>query len=150
MTPDDFTATLTERLRRRGVHALPEDVRAFTVDIGQRMTNAPDMDQWADLFIHTRQPSIQAAPRPRGRAGRGAVIGLLCSPLVMLAAGAVWGIMVRPAPCYGGGDPSMMEGAACGVLVSPILFGKPAAVASAAAGAIVGSCVKGHCPDSPS
>jgi hypothetical protein len=54
MTPEDFATALTNRLRRRGLHVLPEDVRSFTPDIGQRMTDTPDMEAMEGWFIKAR------------------------------------------------------------------------------------------------
>lgn len=147
MSPDDFAVALADRLRGRGVSALPEDVRSFTADIGQRLTEAPDIDRWADLFTQTRRPPVAKPPPPRSWAGRGAAIGLLCSPVLMVAAGAVWGAHDRPAPCYGGGGPTMAEGAACGVMLSPVLFGIPAAVVSTVAGAVIGAHFRRRPPE---
>ncbi len=150
MTPEDFAAALTSRLRSSGVHALPEDVRAFTAEIGQRVTSAPDMEQWAQSFILSRHPPIKALSRPWEMSGRGAVIGLLCSPLAIIVAGAAWGAIDRPAPCYGGGGPNMTEGALFGMYYLSIVFGIPVLIAGTVAGAVLGACVTRQKPDDAS
>jgi hypothetical protein len=139
MMPEIFAASLTARLRSRGVNALPEDVRSFTADIGQRMTDAPDLDHYAELFIQARQLTVHAQFGWRERTGRGAIWGLLFSPVVVVVAAVVWGAVVRPAPCSGGGGPDMMGGIACGLLLFPIFYGIPTVIVSALFGAIIGA-----------
>jgi hypothetical protein len=142
MTPDDFTSALSDRLHRGGFNVLPEDVRSFTTDIGQRITDAPDMDDWAEQYIRARRPTALVAARPLSRAGLGALHGLLFSPIVILLAGGIWGAIARPAPCYGGGEPDMMAGAFFGVLVFGYLLGIPTVIVSTVAGAIIGACLR--------
>lgn len=144
MTPEEFNSALCERLHRRGFSASPEDVWAFTADIGQRVTQAPDMEHWAEQFIRARQPPALIVARSPSRAGLGAVLGLFSGPVAVLIAGGIWGAMARPAPCYGGGDPDMVDGATCGVLIFGLFLGIPAAIVSAVVGALIGACFQKH------
>jgi hypothetical protein len=65
MTPEEFSAALSDRLRRRGVHARPEDLRAFTVNRRQGISDFPDLEKEVDRFIRCRR----LADRVRSRRG---------------------------------------------------------------------------------
>jgi hypothetical protein len=103
MTPDDFAAALSDRLRRRGPIAFPEDVRSFTADIGQRMTDAPDMDQWVELFVRARQPPALVTSGSWERVGqeheRGRQLALWLPwtlAYVLALGGCFWGLLLSP------------------------------------------------------
>lgn len=51
-----------------------------------------------------------------------AVMGASLTFSLLACAGAIWGACTRPAPCYGGGEPSLILGAAFGMVVAIILL----------------------------
>jgi len=53
-------------------------------------------------------------------------------------AGAIWGGIVRAAPCYCGGDPPRHFGALFGMMALPALFGPYAVSVAAPVGAVIG------------
>jgi hypothetical protein len=61
MIPAEFAAALSDRLRLRGVDFQPADLEAFTTDVGQHLTETPDVDAWAERFIQSRRPSAQVS-----------------------------------------------------------------------------------------
>src|SRR5262249_36893308 len=53
----------------------------------------------------------------------GALIGDAVCCFVLAIAGGVWGAIVRAAPCYGGGEPSRIEGAMFGAFAVFVIHG---------------------------
>jgi hypothetical protein len=113
MTPDELAAALTERLRRRGVNALPEDVRSFTADIGQCVTGAPDLDQWADRFNQARQPDLRLSS---DNPSLGSVPRILAVFLAL--GGCFWGLLLAPWVFQPGVSPSALLDVGPGYLVT--------------------------------
>jgi hypothetical protein len=72
----------------------------------------------------------------RGRAASGAAVGGFLPFLVLGLGGAVWGAWVRAAPCYGGGEPTAVDGALFGWLAS-LPFSMVLSLPGAVTGALV-------------
>jgi hypothetical protein len=72
------------------------------------------------------------------RIAAGAVIGAIVSLGALTEAGAIWGAVVRAAPCYGGGEPPRLGGALFGAMALPALLGPYVAPAAALLGAAFG------------
>jgi hypothetical protein len=72
------------------------------------------------------------------RLAAGAIIGAVVSLGALMEAGAIWGAIVRPAPCYVGGDPPRLFGALFGMMALPAFFGPYGVSVAAPVGAAIG------------
>jgi hypothetical protein len=71
------------------------------------------------------------------RTAVGAFAGGAFTGAALLVGGAIWGAVVRAAPCYGGGEPPPLAGAAFGAFACLFMFGWWAVPAGASVGAVL-------------
>jgi hypothetical protein len=71
------------------------------------------------------------------RTAVGAFAGGAFTGAALLVGGAIWGAIVRAAPCKGGGEPSPLDGAFFGAFAVLCAFGWWAAPTGASVGAVL-------------
>ena len=72
------------------------------------------------------------------RACLGALMSVALCFHMLVIVGGVWGAVIRAAPCYGGGEPSRVEGALFGAFATLLQYGWWVLPAGACVGAVLG------------
>jgi hypothetical protein len=65
MTPEDFTAELANRLRRKGIEFNPADLNAFAADVCRTQAPYGDIEVFAERFREAQEAALK---RKRARA----------------------------------------------------------------------------------
>ena len=115
----------------------------MTSDHGTR-ARRPAKRHGEDLSLVLEPIASSLAPAARvllnaltSRIAVGAFAGGSFTGAALLVGGAIWGAIVRAAPCYGGGSPPPLAGAAFGAFAVLFMFGWWAVPAGASVGAVL-------------
>jgi hypothetical protein len=91
MTPEDFLAAVTDRLRRGGAEFRSEEVKTFTAGAWMQGESPPDPDMWAERFLAdpARWGSVRKQDGWFSRAAGGGIAGAVVGAVTTTASLAI-------------------------------------------------------------